>query len=118
MAIRIFPGFNEKFKTIQEAMMLPPPLPVARSISATAATQQVLSSARSYQNNASTFRLEKTIAFSSPGNGSKVTGILQERQHVRTTAQQGDHLIGVVASLWKLDASSKLQHVRCAPLIP
>jgi hypothetical protein len=112
VAIRIAPGFDEKFKKIREVMMLPPPPPpVTRSVTIMPATQQILSSARSPQSNASAFRIGKTITFSSPGNNSKVTGILQERQHARTVAHQGDHLIGIVASLWKVDGSLKAQRV-------
>lgn len=106
-AIRIAPGFDEKFRKIREAMMLPP---IALSPAATAATR-VLVSARAHQNNASTFRLGKTATFSSSSNNSKVPGILKERQQARTATHQGDHLIAVIASLWRVEGSSKARQV-------
>lgn len=110
-AIRIVPGFGERFRKIREAMMLPPP-PPATHLTTTAAATQVLASARTYQNNASAFRLGQTATFSSPSiNSPKVTGILKERQHARTAAHQGDHLVAIVASLWKVDGSLKVQQV-------
>jgi hypothetical protein len=92
--------------------MLPPPLPAPASAATTAAAQ-VLASARNHQNNASSFRLGKTIALGSSGhNAPKVDGVLKERQRARTLAQTSDNLIGVIVSLWKCEGSSKAQLVR------
>ena len=88
-------------------MMLPPPTPGPVSMAATAATR-VLSSAQGYQNNASAYRLGKTITLSSSNqNLPKVKGIIQERNHARALLQKDDPRISVDASLWKVGASSK-----------
>lgn len=92
-------------------MMLPPPLPTS-ILTATTTAAEVLVSAQNYQNNASAFRLGKTATLSaSTHNLPKVKGVIQERQRVRTLAQGGDHMIAVIASLWKVEGSSKEQLV-------
>jgi len=102
-------GFDEKFKRISQAMMLPPPAPI---LAATTAATQILASAQNYQSNASTFRLGNTVT-PSPSNRNlpKVNSILKERQQVRLV-QKGDHMISVIASLWKVEGSSKEKLVR------
>ena len=91
-------------------MMLPPPPPLPPSPSpVSAAAAQVLVSAREYQNNASTFRLGNTVT-PSPSNHNlqKVNGVLKERQQARTlAAQRSDHMIAVIASLWRVEGYSK-----------
>ena len=93
--------------------MLPPPLPPPPPPPVSAAATQVLVSAREYQNNASTFRLGNTVTASlSNRNLPKVNSILKERHHVRTLAQKSDRMIAVIASLWRVEGSSKERAVR------
>ena len=78
-AVKIAPGFSEKFQKIRQAMMLPPPLPAPVSTTTTMAATQVLMSAQNYQSNTSTFRLGKTATLSSSShNLSKVNSVLKE----------------------------------------
>lgn len=103
-AIKLVPGFDERFKTICQLMMLPPPSPVTAT--------QVLTSARSHQSNASAFRLGKTIALpSSSHNLPKVEGVIKERQRTRMLAQKADTSIAVIVSLWKVEGSLKAKPV-------
>ena len=89
-------------------MMLPPPPPPAP----VSAVMQVLMSARNHQNNASTFRLGKTTTLPpSNHNLSKANSVLKERQRACTIAQKGDHMIAVIASLWRVEGSLKEQLV-------
>jgi len=114
VAIKMVSGFNEKFKMIRQAMMLPPPLPVSVSATEMSTVTQVLASAQNYQNNASAFRLGRTPSLSSSThNLPKVKSVLQERQQrVRTALQKDDHMIAVIVSLWRVEESSKEQLVR------
>ena len=112
VTIKIATGFEEKFKAVRQAMMLPPPS-LASISPATAAATQILASAQNYQNNASMFRLGKTATFSSSShNLPKVNNMLKERQRARAIAQKSDNMIAVVASLWRVEGSSKERLVR------
>jgi len=105
------PGFEERFKVIHQAMM-PPPLLQSPVLATTSAVAGVLVSTQNYQNNASTFHLGKTTTLStSTHNLPKVKSVLQEQQRAHTVGQGGDHMIAVIASLWKVEGSSKEQLV-------
>lgn len=111
-AIQVTSGFGEKFQMILQAMMLPLPPPPAPVSAATMAVMQVLMSAWNHQNNASTFHLGKTTTLP-PSNHNllKANSVLKEWQHACTIAQKGDHMITVIASLWRVKGSLKEQLV-------
>lgn len=93
-------------------MMLPPALPAPVSPATTTAIQ-VLASARNYQDNASMFRLGKTATLPPPNhNLQKAASVVKERrERARVLGQKGDHMIAVIASLWKVEGSSKERQV-------